>query len=282
MTNALPLRPALMDPTEQPWLQNGVLAAAAVIGGALNSVAGGGSFFTFPALLLAGIAPVSANATSAVALWPAAVAASFAYRDDLHAMRRTLVSLSGVSALGGLVGAVLLLWTPDATLSRIVPYLLLAATLVFTFGRRMIVEAEGSVTRGVVLRGMFLQFAIAVYGGYFGGGMGIVMIAAFSLMGMTDIHAMNALKSVLGTLINLVAVALFIAAGTIAWKPGLVMIVAATLGGYVGARTARRIDAAKVRRFVLVVAWSTTVFFFWKAWASAAQSGRRAVASVSS
>jgi uncharacterized membrane protein YfcA len=254
----------LIEAAEQPWLQNVVLAAAAVIGGALNSVAGGGSFFTFPALLLAGVAPVSANATSAVALWPASLAASFAYRDDLHALRRMLVSLSGVSALGGLVGAMLLLWTPDATLSRVVPYLLLAATLVFTFGRRLVVEADASHSRGVVVRGMFLQFVIAVYGGYFGGGMGIVMIAAFSLMGMTDIHAMNALKSVLGTLINLVAVALFIAAGTIAWKPGLAMIVAGTLGGYLGARTARRIDAAKVRRFVLVVAWTTTLFFFWK------------------
>jgi uncharacterized membrane protein YfcA len=246
------------------WFQNIVLAAAAVLGGALNSVAGGGSFFTFPALLLTGIAPVSANATSAVALWPAALAASYAYRDDLHSLRSRLISLSGVSALGGLVGAVLLLWTPDATLARVIPYLLLAATLVFTFGRGMMVEADGPITRGVVVRGMFVQFAIAVYGGYFGGGMGIVMIAAFSLMGMTDIHEMNALKSVLGTLINLVAVALFIAAGTIAWKPGLVMIVAATCGGYVGARTAKRVDAAKVRRFVLVVAWVTTALFFWK------------------
>src|SRR5689334_16106069 len=115
MTNALRLGPALIGSTEQPWIQNAVLAVAAGVGGALNSVAGGGSFFTFPALLLAGVAPVSANATSAVALWPAALAASFAYRDDLHSLRRMLVSLSGVSALGGLVGAVLLLWTPDAT-----------------------------------------------------------------------------------------------------------------------------------------------------------------------
>jgi len=253
-----------MEATEQAWFQNAVLAAAAIVAGALNSVAGGGSFFTFPALLLSGVAPVSANATSAVALWPAAVAASFAYRDDLQALRRMLVSLAGVSALGGLVGAVLLLRTPDATLSRLVPYLLLGATLVFTFGRRLVARADGPVTQGVVVRGMLLQFAISVYGGYFGGGMGIVMIAAFSLMGMTDMHAMNALKSVLGTLINLVAVALFIAAGTIAWKPGLVMVVAATCGGYLGARTARRIDAAKVRRFVLVVAWATTVLFFWK------------------
>ena len=140
-------------------------------------------------------------------------------------------------------------------------------------------RADGPVTRGVMMRGIFLQFAIAVYGGYFGGGMGIVMIAAFSLMGMTDMHAMNALKSVLGTLINLVAVALFIAAGAIAWKPGLVMIAAATCGGYLGARTARRIDATKVRRFVLVVAWATTVFFFWKVWSSDSHSARNAAVS---
>jgi uncharacterized membrane protein YfcA len=254
----------LIEPTEQTLFQNVVLAAAAVVGGALNSVAGGGSFFTFPALLLSGVAPVSANATSAVALWPAAVAASFAYRDELKALRPTLVALSGVSALGGLVGALLLLWTPDRTLSRLVPYLLLGATLVFTFGRRFVAHADAPATRGVVIRGAVLQFAIAVYGGYFGGGMGIVMIAAFSLMGFTDIHAMNALKSVLGTLINLVAIALFIAMGTIAWKPGLIMVAAATCGGYLGARTARRVDTAKVRRFVLAVAWGTTLFFFGK------------------
>ena len=258
------LRAALTEVSGESWLQGVVLATAAAVGGALNSVAGGGSFFTFPALLLSGVAPVSANATSAVALWPAALAASFAYRDDLRASQRMLVTLSGVSALGGLVGAVLLLRTPDATLSRIVPYLLLAATLVFTFGRQLVVKADAALTRGVVLRGMLLQFGIAVYGGYFGGGMGIVMIAAFSLMGMTDIHAMNALKSVLGTLINLVAIALFVAAGTVAWKPGLVMIVAATCGGYIGAKTARRVEAAKVRRFVLVVAWATTTYFFLK------------------
>jgi uncharacterized membrane protein YfcA len=251
----------------QPWFQNVVLAGAAIFGGALNSVAGGGSFFTFPALLLTGIAPVSANATSAVALWPAALAASFAYRDDLQTLRRELVALSGASALGGFAGAVLLLRTPEATFSRFIPYLLLGATLIFTFGRRLMAKLRPSAAGGVSYRSVFFQFAIAVYGGYFGGGMGIVMIAAFSLMGMTDIHQMNALKSLLGTLINLVAVALFVAAGTIAWKPCLLMIVTATFGGYVGARTARSVDAEKVRRLVLVVAWSITIFFFWKAWA---------------
>lgn len=255
----------MVEAAEPSWLQNVVLAAAAAFGGALNSVAGGGSFFTFPALLLTGISPVSANATSAVALWPAALASTFAYRQDFQTLRRTLVALSAASALGGLVGAGLLLRTPDATFARFVPYLLLGATLIFTFGRRLVARTEGSAFRALSYRHVFFQFAIAVYGGYFGGGMGIVMIATFSVMGMTDIHAMNALKALLGTLINLVAVALFIVAGTVAWRPGLVMIVAATMGGYVGARTARRVEGATVRRFVLVLAWTITIFFFWKA-----------------
>ena len=242
-----------------------VLAASAALGGALNSVAGGGSFFTFPALLFVGIAPVTANATSAVALWPAALSASLAYRRELEHSKHVLVPLAAASAVGGLIGAVLLLRTPNTTFARAVPYLLLGASLIFTFGRKIAAGWRDRASPSSVC-GVLFQFVIAVYGGYFGGGMGIVMLATLSLMGMTNIHAMNALKMLLGTLINLVAIVIFIAAGVVAWQPGIVMIVGATCGGYAGARVARRLDPEWVRRFALAAAWIMTALFFWKAY----------------
>jgi uncharacterized protein len=241
------------------------LALAALVGGALNAVAGGGSFLTFPALVLTGVPAVSANATSAVALWPGSVASAYAYRGDLAESRRFLSLLATASVVGGLVGAGLLLFTSNATFVRILPFLLLVATLVFTFGARLNERLLGAHARVSVTAGAVIQLGISVYGGYFGGGMGIVMLAAFAAMGMTHIHAMNALKTFLATLINLVAIVVFIAAGAVAWRPGIVMILSGTVGGYVGATVARRVDAARVRSFVLVVAWTMTAYFFWKA-----------------
>jgi uncharacterized membrane protein YfcA len=174
-----------------------------------------------------------------------------------------LVPLSIASAVGGLIGAILLLRTSNKAFSSAVPYLLLGAALIFTFGRKLADRWRGHGSQSPI-RGALFQLVIAVYGGYFGGGMGIVMLAALSLMGMTDIHEMNALKMVLGTLINFVAVALFVAAGVVAWEPGIIMVVAGTCGGYLGAHTARRLDANWVRRFVLATAWVMTAVFFWK------------------
>jgi uncharacterized membrane protein YfcA len=253
-----------------------VLAAAA--GGVLNSVAGGGSFLTFPSLLIVGIPAVAANATSAVALWPGSLAGAIAYRDELAESHRLLLRLAAASVAGGISGAVLLLRTSNSTFLHVLPYLLLAAALVFTFGARVTnrlrnpstalgpvgVPATPTINVGIVL----VQYLIALYGGYFGGGMGIVMLAAFSALGMTNIHAMNALKTTLATLINLVAIVAFIAAGAIAWRPGIIMVTAATLGGYFGARAARRVPATLVKRFVLCVAWTMTAYFFWKTYAA--------------
>lgn len=241
-----------------------VLVASAMLGGALNSVAGGGSFFTFPALVFCGTPPLVANATSAVALWPAALAASVAYRGELASSRRIVLWFASASAVGGAIGAVFLLRTPSAMFARAVPYLLFTAAMIFTFGRRFARKGGGSPTSGALLRGSAIQLAISVYGGYFGGGMGIVMLAALSLIGMTNIHAMNSLKVLLGTIINFVAIALFITAGVVAWEPSALMIAAATCGGYLGARAARRLDPSLVRHFVLFSAWTMTVVFFWK------------------
>jgi uncharacterized membrane protein YfcA len=236
---------------------------AAALGGALNSVAGGGSFIAFPALLFAGIPPVMANATNTVALWPAGLASAFAYRKELAGSRSTLVVLSVASFVGGLGGAVLLLKTRESTFVRLLPWLLLVATVLFTAGGKLTARLRTATISpralGVVA---VAQTVIAVYGGYFGGGMGILMLAALALVGMTNIHAMNALKTILGAVINGVAVVAFILAHAVAWRPGSVMVAGGILGGYVGASFARRVSPARVRTFVGVVAWVMTAYFF--------------------
>jgi uncharacterized membrane protein YfcA len=233
---------------------------AAVLAGGLNSVAGGGSFITFPSLLFAGITPVVANATNTVALWPGTLASVAAYRRDLDQSRALLVALTLSSLVGGLIGALLLLNTPDRTFVRLLPWLLLAATLVLSLGPRRVAHREGF--RLGPVPGALVQLVIATYGGYFGGGMGILMLATFSLLGMTHIHAMNGLKTLLATVINGVAVLVFVGAGKVAWEPGLVMVVGATFGGYYGATIARRMNPVWIKRLVLLIAWGMTVYFF--------------------
>lgn len=246
------------------------LFTTAALAGALNSVAGGGSFISFPALLFTGIAPVIANATNSVALWPAGVASAVAYRKDMNQPRAQLVALGLASLAGGIVGAMLLLRTRESTFVALLPFLLLTATLVFTFGAPLTarLRARSSARGGAftLAGGAILQLVISIYGGYFGGGMGIMMLATLSIMGMTDIHAMNGLKTLLGTLINGVAVIAFIVAGAVVWGPGAVMIAGGTIGGFVGASIARRIEPKWVKRFVLVIAWGMTAYFFARAW----------------
>jgi uncharacterized membrane protein YfcA len=240
-----------------------LLFLAAAVGGALNSVAGGGSFVAFPALLLAGVAPVPANATNTIALWPAAVASAVAYRSEIRGVGREILPLGLASFAGGLAGAVLLLGTSDQTFVLLIPFLLLFATVLFSFGGRI----AKTVTRGAhapLPVAAVVQFFIGAYGGYFGGGMGIMMLAVMTLLGMTNIHQMNGLKNVLGTLINGVAVVVFVAARKVEWSVGFVMIAGGIAGGYAGAAIARRVQPKHVRAFVMVVAWSMTAYFFAK------------------
>lgn len=244
-----------------------VLCGAAAAGGALNSVAGGGSFFTFPALILAGVPPVAANATSTVALWPGSLASAAAYRQDLRKLRRLLLPMGLASLVGGGLGAWLLLHTRDETFARIVPWLLLiATTLLASSGpltRALRTLAQPQPEHAPVLLTLS-QLLIALYGGYFGGGMGILMLAGLALHGLQDIHAMNGLKSLLGVLINGVAVVMFVAAGAVHWPQALVMIAGAALGGYFGAALAKRVPAARVRWLAVAVGAVLTVVFFWK------------------
>jgi uncharacterized membrane protein YfcA len=240
-----------------------LLFFAAVVGGAMNSVAGGGSFVAFPALLFAGVPPIPANATNTIALWPGAIASVVAYRRELVDVKRELFPLAAAALVGGLAGSLLLLHTKESTFVLLIPWLLLFATVLFTFGGTV----SRKLTRGArapVAVVVLAQLAISVYGGYFGGGMGIMMLAVLTLLGMTHIHRMNALKNVLGTLINGVAVVAFIIAGAVRWMPGAFMIVGGITGGYSGAAIARRVSPKYVRWLVMGVAWMMTVYFFVK------------------
>jgi len=243
---------------------------AGALGGALNAVAGGGSFIAFPALLFTGVPPIPANATNTIALWTAAAASGGAYRKRLDVPRRVMIPLLAASLAGGLVGAFLLLKTPAHTFMRVLPWLTLGATLLFAFGKKLaggrksVIEHEASTA---ALAGTTLfQLCVAVYGGYFGGGMGIVMLAMLAALGMTDIHAMNALKSVLGFVINGVAVVTFVVAGAVYWKHAIVMIVGGIAGGYLGAHYAQKMPQAWIRIFVVVVGAGMTMYFFWKSY----------------
>lgn len=242
-----------------------VLFLAGAAGGALNSVAGGGSFIVFPAMLLfAGIGDVAANATTSVALWPAALASAGAYREFLARFeRRTILVLCAVAAIGGGLGAKLLLVTSDHTFTKLLPALMTAAAVVFTFGPRITRLAKGR--QMPLVFGAVLQLAISTYGGYFGGGMSIMMLASFTLMGMTHLHEMNALKTILGLLINGVALVAFFIDAKVALGAAVPAAAGSIAGGYLGAAFARRVDPKHVRKIVLAVAWSLVAWFVYRA-----------------
>ncbi len=233
-------------------------------GGALNSVAGGGSFLGLPALMLGGVTPVAANATATLAFWPGTLSSAFAYRRDVAASRGQVLPLAAISFVGGLLGALLLVRTSDTGFLRLLPWLMLTAAVAFTVGPWLTARHRRQTPPGAAVPWpmLLVQLLIAIYGGYFGGGMGIMMLAMMALVGMTDIHEMNGLKTTLATVLNAVALAEFVIARAVAWTPGVVMMSGAILGGYAGASFARRIDRGHVRRFVIVIAWSMTIYFF--------------------
>ena len=225
-------------------------------------MAGGGSFLTFAALVFTHANSITANATGTIALWPGALASAVGYREELRAEAANLKFLAAISVAGGLIGSVTLIATPTRVFDALLPFLMGVASLVFTFGDRLRTRLASKVaSRSAVA---IVQFLISIYGGYFGGGMGLMMLAAFTFLGMTQLHRMNALKSSLGVLINGVAVAVFVLTGKIAWAPASVMIVGAVLGGFGAARLARRVEPAKVRPVVIAVGWGMTAAFFWR------------------
>jgi uncharacterized protein len=243
-----------------------VLFLAAFAAGALNAVAGGGSFITFPAMvILGGMNSIVANATSTLALCPGSFAAMAAYRRDIKGIARQvhLPSFFGVSLTGGLLGAALLLHTPAQAFDTIVPWLLLFATCLFAFGKPLSEALRQRVRLGAFSLAL-IQGAIAIYGGYFGGGIGFLILASLSVFGLDDIHAMNGLKTLAAGALNAVATLTFITAGIIDWRVAAIMLPGALLGGYGGGALARRLPQAWLRRFILLTASGITAYFFWR------------------
>jgi uncharacterized membrane protein YfcA len=243
-----------------------LVASAAFCAGAMNSVAGGGTFFSFPALLAAGVPPIVANASNSVALWPASLSSAWAYRKELARYKRYLIPMGIVSLLGGVGGGLLLLATQDATFSRLIPWLLLFATLLFAFSGRISAwlrapDAGKPEGGAIALAG---QAVVSVYGGFFGAGMGIMMLASLAMAGHDDVHEINAIKNLLSAIIYSVTVLTFVTARAVSWPYTIIMLATATLGGYWGASMARKIPALWLRRFIIAVGFMLTVFYFYK------------------
>ncbi|HKP86628.1 MAG TPA: sulfite exporter TauE/SafE family protein [Blastocatellia bacterium] len=245
--------------------QGVVIFGAAFIAGMMNSVAGGGTLLTFPALIWIGIDPKAANVTSTVALWPGSLGGMLGFRRELRDSRRLMLLLAPTSILGGLIGAYLLLRTPSRAFAAIVPYLILFATVLFAAGEpitRLLrrkkketgpAKSENETSRAWWIAAAALQLLSATYGGYFGAGNGIVILAFLGLMGLTDIHQMNGLKNYFAVCINVIASAYFILCGPVKWAAASVMVAGAIAGGYGGAGVARKLGRRFVRGAVIVI-----------------------------
>jgi uncharacterized membrane protein YfcA len=252
------------------FIDGALLFLSAACAGGINSVAGGGSFLSFPALVFTGVPPIAANATSTIALWPGSVASIGAYRARMPTSRRFMIPLILVSASGGVMGAMWLLHTPEKTFMDVIPYLFGVATLLFAFGKRLtgsfahLFKSGGNISGPLIAAASVGQLAIAVYGGFFGGGIGILMLAMLQMIHMEDIHAMNGFKALLGAAINGAAVITFILAGIVRWPQALVMIAGAMVGGYGGAHYAQKIDHRIIRAAVIAVGGGMAIYFLWK------------------
>jgi uncharacterized membrane protein YfcA len=243
--------------------------AAAFVAGAINSVAGGGTLVSFPTLIWLGLNSVTANATSTVAIWPGTVGGMLGYRRELRAAEPRFLALIGPSLIGGIVGAMLLRLTPSSVFDRLVPFLILFATLLFMAQepvQRKLRTGTGEArsTAGWMVGAMLFQLGVGLYGGYFGAGIGILMLAALSILGLKDIHEMNALKVILGGTINGIAAIYFIWKGMVYWPYVLVMVVGAISGGFGGAGVARKLGGKTVRRIVIGIGFAMALSLFLK------------------
>ena len=244
-----------------------VAFGAAFVAGVINSVAGGGTLVSFPALIWLGLDSVTANATSTVAIWPGTVGSAWGYRRELRGAQTRFLAMVVPSLIGGIAGAILLRYTPAATFDRLVPFLILFATLLFmaqeTVQRRLGTgNTDANKSPKWLVGAMLFQLAVGLYGGYFGAGIGILMLAALSILGLKDIHEMNGLKVVLGGSVNGIAAAYFIWARMVYWPYVLLMAVASVVGGYCGAGTARKLGRTAVRRVVIAVGLGMAISLF--------------------
>lgn len=276
---------------------------AALLGGMVNSVAGGGSFISFPALLFTGMPAIPANATNTMAMWPGTLASTLAYRNAFTPdARRLFLPLVLIGIVGGVLGAFILLRTPPATFLHLIPWLLLVATLLFVFSGRMTswvrgragqASGQGSdsaktlstempdgqthadkvsageigaarVPRGLMITGMLLELVVAVYVGYFGAGAGILMLSILAILGLENIHTLNGMKTLLVSVVNGVAIITFIVGHVIVWPQALLMLIGAAIGGYGGAYVAQKMNPQHVRWIVIVIGFAMSAYFFLK------------------
>lgn len=244
---------------------------AAFLAGMINSVAGGGTLVSFPALIFLGLSSVTANATSTVAIWPGSLGGMWGYRRELRTAERRMLALVAPSLIGGITGALLLRWTPPAIFDKLVPFLILFATLLFMaqepVQRKLkIADVARHRPTGWLAGATVFQLFVALYGGYFGAGIGILMLAALSIIGLTDIHQMNGLKNFFALCINGVAALYFIWAKMVYWPDVIVMALGAVLGGYLCAGVARRMGRTAVRFIVIGIGFAMAISLFVKKW----------------
>lgn len=248
----------------------GLLLVAGLAAGGVNAVAGGGTFFSFAALLATGLPPVTANATSALAMVPGYMSSAAAYRREIHRDRHRLLLPGVASVCGGLIGALLLVRIGNDAFKPMVPWLLLIATVLFAVGpsiaKWMRKGASSQPAQGIGARvgGAFGQFALAIYGGFFGAGMGIVLLAILALTEGDDFHQINAAKNVHSILIQLTAVVLFVVQGMISWPGAIVLLIAGIVGGWGGVWLARKLAQQRIRAFVMFVAVAMTAWYMWR------------------
>ncbi len=245
-----------------------LLLSAGFFGGVLNSIAGGGSFITFPALLLVGLQPITANATNTFASCAGYLSGAVAFRDNLYSYKAKLPALISISLVGGIVGAWLLLQTPQSLFREAIPWLLLFATALFIFGENInhAIKKMSAVNRhasvlGVVLSSLLL-LAVCVYGGFFNAGLGIIALSYLALVGYTDINVMNGMKLLISSMVSLIAIVVFIVNDVIAWYEGGIVLVGSLLGGYMAARISKHLPQRYVRNFVIIASCCVTVYFF--------------------
>jgi uncharacterized membrane protein YfcA len=242
-----------------------LLVLAGLAAGALNAVAGGGTFLSFPALVFAGVPPIMANATATLTALPGYIGSAWGYRHDLRAEGPLSLRLIIILAVvGGLVGALLLMVTSSEAFSAIVPWLLLIATLVFAGGPAILrlIRARSAGGLGLVASAVIV-LAVTTYGGYFNGGLGIMLLAAFGLVGFVDLNTMNGLKNAVSAILSVVSAAAYAAAGLIDWTYALPLALACALGGFIGASLARKItNPAILRAFITLVGATMTIAFF--------------------
>ena len=242
---------------------------AGVFAGAVNAVAGGGSLISFPSLIASGVPAIVANATNTAAMWPGALSSAWAYSRVIKPDKSLVLTLLLPSAIGALLGAIALVVTPPELFNEIVPFLVLFATVLFAargFFDRLAKPKDGAETVSGLGRiwGFVFQLFVATYGGYFGAGIGILMLGSMSIMGLHNIHRMNGLKAILGATINIIAFLYFAVRGLVIWPIAVLMAAGAIVGGYAGARLASRIDQRVLRAFIVVIGVVVSAWLFFK------------------